>query len=466
MAGLLDFLTGGSKDPAVAAFLSADRGLLNRLGAYMAAKEAAPIMEQRRQILREAYSPGQAEQAQISVAPSQSPVEQALKAASSPRPSMGLLPTAGAPTMARPADASPLVLAAAQNAPKEATPVDTGFLPNVERKVTQSAKPAAFDVDTAVARLRSIGDIETADALLNGEYKQALAGSKAAGKGEKWYGNRQLVKGSDGKMYHQILSDAGNAKLVPIDGDLAGELKQMDLDGQKVWVNSYTGQPVRSFNVSPTAYQNWQMDDNAQAGQAYAVEGAKVSGRLGAEKQADYAEKGDKASDALTELDALTGALGKLSSPLYTKYQNVAGFLGGGDPEYQAALGEVDRASGRMLAYVERLPGAATDGDRDIFMASAGVLRNPNLPVAQRIAAAESAKASFRRLVEKYGRGAPAPVAASAPVSPPVAAPPAPRPAAKPAASSPVTVRTPDGKVFTFPDQKAANNFKLKAGIR
>ena len=458
MAGIFDLF--GKDDPAreqaMTAFLADGGGLLSRLAAYRQAKASAPIVAERQRILREALTPGQAEEAQISVSPGQDPVEQALRSASQPSRTAGLLPTAGAPTFARPADAPPLVLASAGN--PASAPADTGFMPRVDRKVTREARPASFDVDTAVARLRSIGDIETADSLLNGEYKQALAGARAAGKGEKWYANRQLVRGSDGKMYHQILSDAGNAKLVPIDGDLAGELKQMDVGGQKMWVNPYTGQPVRGFAVTPTAYQNWQMDDGAQAGQALAVESAKVTGRIGAEKSADYAEKGDKASDALAELDSLTGALGKLSSPLYTKYQNVAGFVGAGDEDYQRALGEVDRASGRMLAYVERLPGAATDGDRDIFMASAGVLRNPNLPIPQRIAAAEAAKASFRRLVEKYGRGA-------APYTPVPTVPRPTRPAA-PQPASTIQVRAPNGKVYTFPDKKSADNFKLKAGIR
>lgn len=418
MTGLLDLLTGGSTNPATAAFLSADRGLLNRLGAYMQAKQAAPVMAQRKQILQEAYTPAQDERTEYGFEAPQAPPND-------------------------PAD-----------------PLGNGFgsalglrAPEQLRTTKIEARPAAYDVDTAVARLRSIGDLDTADTLLNGEYKQAMAGSRTAGKGEKWYANRQLVKGSDGKMYNQIQSDQGNAKLVPVDGDLSGELKQMDLGGRKSWVNAYTGQPVSGFDVSPTAYQSWQMDDDAQAGQAMAVESSKVTGRLGAEKAADYSDKGDKASEAIAELDSLTGALGKLSSPAYTKYQNVAGFFGGGDADYQAALGEVDRASGRMLAYVERLPGAATDADRDIFMASAGVLRNPNLSIAQRIAAADAAKASFQRLVQKYGNGAPVI---------------APRPAAAPkaAAGGSVTVRAPNGKVYIFPDQKAANNFKLKAGIR
>jgi hypothetical protein len=131
----------------------------------------------------------------------------------------------------------------------------------------------------------------------------------------------------------------------------------------------------------------------------------KSKGEAKAERDIEVAAKVRSAEDAISELVPLRQALSKLPSPAALKVESAKAFFGMENPRIQAALGDVQRISGRMLEYVNRLPGAATDADREIFMASAGVLADPNTPASRKIAAADSAIQSYQRLIQKYGKG-------------------------------------------------------------
>ena len=131
----------------------------------------------------------------------------------------------------------------------------------------------------------------------------------------------------------------------------------------------------------------------------------KAKGEAKAERDIEVAAKVRSAEDAISELVPLKQALAKLPSPAALKIEGAKAFFGMENPKIQAALGDVQRISGRMLEYVNRLPGAATDKDREVFMASAGVLNDPNTPASRKIAAADSAIQSYRRLIQKYGKG-------------------------------------------------------------
>lgn len=341
MAGLFGFLGGSSDDPvkrqAMTAALSSPGGLWAKLGAYRAAIDNAPAMEEASQILREAYSPAQKATSDFVTAPAY--------------------------------------------------------------RISEG-RDASFDFDTAQKRFLGSGNIGMAEKLMELQQTQrkALGGDRQLGLQPVW------MRDKGGNLVPGQLSSSGGLEVAPVPPgySVAPRVNIEDFGGYRQGFDQF-GNPIGPvIGKTQTPDSRVSNDPEAQRRLAEArAEGAAVGG-----KTAEDAVKIEKAQDALAELNALTGALGKLSSPIFTKYQNVAGFFGGGDPEYQTALGEVERASGRMLAYVERLPGAATDGDRDIFMASAGVLRNANLPIAQRIAAAEAAKESFRRLVNRYGQGA------------------------------------------------------------
>ena len=131
----------------------------------------------------------------------------------------------------------------------------------------------------------------------------------------------------------------------------------------------------------------------------------KAKGAAKAERDIEVAANVRSAEDAISELVPLRRALSKLPSPAALKVESAKAFFGMENPRIQAALGDVQRISGRMLEYINRLPGAATDADREIFMASAGVLGDPNTPASRKIAAADSAIQSYQRLIQKYGKG-------------------------------------------------------------
>jgi hypothetical protein len=116
----------------------------------------------------------------------------------------------------------------------------------------------------------------------------------------------------------------------------------------------------------------------------------------------DAVRRMQQAGDAATELMSLEQALMQLpEAPILLKLENAKAYFGQGDPKLQQALGNIARISGKMLAYVERLPGAATDKDREDFKGSAGVMSDETKPTSQRLAAARSARASFERILEK-----------------------------------------------------------------
>jgi len=124
-----------------------------------------------------------------------------------------------------------------------------------------------------------------------------------------------------------------------------------------------------------------------------------------AERDIEVAAKVRSAEDAISELVPLKQALAKLPSPAALGIEGFKAFFGAENTKVQAALGDIQRIAGRMLEYVNRLPGAATDADREIFLASAGVLNDPNTPASRKIAAADSAIQSYQRLIQKYGKG-------------------------------------------------------------
>lgn len=138
---------------------------------------------------------------------------------------------------------------------------------------------------------------------------------------------------------------------------------------------------------------------------AAAIERAKAD----VEKDVGIEMKVDKAEDAIAELQGMESDLKMLPSPVGMAVEDIKAYWGAGNPETQAVIGRIKRRSGAMLKYVDRLPGAATDADREIFMASSGILgsTDPKVTPQQKIAAVQDAIAAYRRLIAKYGNKAP-----------------------------------------------------------
>jgi hypothetical protein len=281
----------------------------------------------------------------------------------------------------------------------------------------QEAKPAQFDRQGAINRLYSIADLEGASALVSDDYRESLGNRASGGAAEKWYGNYKLVKGSDGKAYKHVTSSAGGSKLIPLDGDPMSELKLMDLDGKKVWANSYTGEPVREFDVIPTDYQQWQMDDNAQAGQEERV---REAGARGAERGKQQAGKEADATNAGSQIAAIDRIMvladqGYYSGTLDDRTRMVladAFGIGADDPRY-ANTGSIHTLAANLLPQAKpSAMGGVSNSEWDMIRE---IISDPKKGSPQRYKAAlnayksllegriAAAEGGFKNAIKGYG---------------------------------------------------------------
>lgn len=260
----------------------------------------------------------------------------------------------------------------------------------------QPAQPASFDAAGATNYLASRGDANALDALM----KMQAGGNEPEAFGSViWKGSQPFQLTKSGKLI-----SLGDGFDVPT--------RTVDTGGQIV-VMPTKGEPVAMARLNKgidptTAYSQTKQDQRLERGAELDVEvaAAKKRAEAAVDREKDVAEQLRGADEAIADLTTLEGALSRLPSPAALKIESAKGFFGRGDPAVQEALGQASVISGRMLKYVERLPGAATDKDRETFMASAGVLSNDSLPVQQRIAAARTAKEAYQRLLNKYGKPA------------------------------------------------------------
>lgn len=259
----------------------------------------------------------------------------------------------------------------------------------------------------------SLADEPYSDAAM-ARMKGLIYGAKALSSGDasKYSKTLQVARDAAGNLVYVQPSETGGAQV--IEGLTPAEtLMSVGTGGGTQLVGSKTGKTERIIEKGLSAAEAAELDPEAQARVERAKAVAREQGKAEAEKGTEISEKVLKAQDAIDELGRMKTALAKLPSPARLKLEAGKAWIGFEDKDIQSALGEVNRISGRMLEYVNRLPGAATDKDRDVFMASAGVVNNENSSPTQRIAAANSAIESYQRLLNRYGK--PSSGSASAP---------------------------------------------------
>lgn len=278
-----------------------------------------------------------------------------------------------------------------------------------------SAKPKGFDLAGATQYALSQGAFEEAKPLM-----ELAKLSKANDK----YGNTLMPAYDKATGELVFIQPGGESGARPISGYMPTEsLMQIGQGDRQVLVGSKTGKEARSYDVrvDPTAvYTQGQQGQRQERGavldvgveaekerirlqNAAELERRKALGANTAAREEKITESVVNAENALATLAPLKSAISKLKSPAGMKIEEVKAWFGAGNPEIQRAMGTIQQISGAMLKYVERLPGAATDADREIFMASAGVLNNQNASPQRKMAAADAAIASYERLVRKYG---------------------------------------------------------------
>lgn len=361
MAGLLDLLTGGGKDPAVAAFLSADRGLLNRLGAYAQAKQAAPILEQRRQILQEAYTPAQAERVQN----------------------------------------SPLRLP---------SPGDESGIPALIDRVT-AAKPASFDLETAQRRLISMGDIGTAKELADFQEAQ-----RKALKG----GNRQLglqpvwMRDQSGNLVPGQLSSEGGLEVAPLPEGFsaAPRVNMEDFGGFRQGYDQF-GRPIGPI-VGKTQSPDSIVSNDPEAQRRIAE--ARAEGSAIGQGRGESVVKSDKkVANAGDILEVLAEAEPLIQRSTGSGIGKVVDVVAGGfgvSTEGAEAGDQLTILGNKLTMMVPRFEGPQSNIDVKSYEKAAGDLANTAIPVPRRLAALQI----IRRLNEKYAQS-PDPTAPNKPAN-------------------------------------------------
>lgn len=242
--------------------------------------------------------------------------------------------------------------------------------------------------------------------LRNGQIEQAGALGKLSGIGSEGPSAFASILWKDGQPY-QLTNTPG--VLAPLGAGFDAPTQVINLDDRAIVAPKQGGgAPIATYKKGVSAesqYVQGSQDRRQERGAQLEVQvtGDKKRIEAAVDREGNVAEQLRDADSAIADLNTLDGALSGLPSPAELKIEALKGFVGRADPKIQESLGVAKFVSGRMLKYVEKLPGAATDKDREVFMASAGVLTNEELPVAQRIAAARAAKDAYQRLVNKYG---------------------------------------------------------------
>lgn len=402
MAGILGWLAGGESDPvkrqAMTTALSSPGGLWAKLGAYRAAIDNAPAMEEASQILRDAYTP-------------------------------------------------------AQKATRD-------FVTAPAFRVAED-RDASFDFDAAQKRFLGSGNIGMAEKLMELQQTQR----KAGGSGIDWTGTLKDALDEQGNPVLLGMTNRGPEVIKGFrpkdEAPKAPTTRTVEHNGVKV-TEEWDGTkfvPIAKSAANPTP-QSIIYDAN---GSAFFVDPRNPSAPPRPILMADGKpiEKPAAAGKAPTEgertsagylsrMEAAEQRLGGLN-PLGTKGDRVASsFAPGSDSIMKNWLmsneGQLyqQAAMDWIRAKLRKESGAAIGQDeaeqeyRTYFpMPGDGPDK-----IRQKAAARKEAMKALQ-----FSAGS------------------AYRPNGA-AAGGLITVRAPNGKVYTFPDKKSADNFKLKAGIR
>ncbi len=156
--------------------------------------------------------------------------------------------------------------------------------------------------------------------------------------------------------------------------------------------------------------------ESFKAGQApstaAAVAEAETKAKAGATRDVEREQEAEGAIVAEGILESISTDLAKLPSPAALKIEGAKAFFGFDNQEIQTALGNIATNNGLLIEYVKKLPGASTDREFPVFMASAGIAIDESKPAAQRIASARAAQKYFqgiqRRQEERMRKRQPA----------------------------------------------------------
>lgn len=174
-------------------------------------------------------------------------------------------------------------------------------------------------------------------------------------------------------------------------GDVRMRANQLDTDAN----------PVAPLDMGATQQDIQQTLSTQKASKEREVTKQKEVGKQEGEK---FVQGTMNAPTALKLMADMDNALQDQPESAFGRgMQSGLGFFGYGDQRQQAGMSVADTAGAQLMAYAEKLPGPASDADRQDFKASVGILASSVATREQKRAALAQAKKSFERLVQKYG---------------------------------------------------------------
>lgn len=245
-----------------------------------------------------------------------------------------------------------------------AAPVDHASLPSA----TPIVKPASFNREGAIDRLYGAGDIEGGNALVDGQYKQAMGARAAGGGTEKWSKTGRIIRDpKTGEMFSQVQSDFGNSKLIPLDGELVGQNQVIKAGGKSYIKDAYTGETREVIDSTMTPGEAADNDPVLQAELTSAKTAAREKAESGAKADLAAEKAGPVIDKTISIVDELlihpgrkwgTGATSIWASsvpgtPAYdfkVKLEQLAGQTFLSEVEKMRGLGTLTETEGKKLS--------------------------------------------------------------------------------------------------------------------
>jgi hypothetical protein len=85
-------------------------------------------------------------------------------------------------------------------------------------------------------------------------------------------------------------------------------------------------------------------------------------------------------------------------------FETVMGAVGAGNEGEQNAMADAENLGASIVTYAQKQPGPSSDKDVQNYMTQVGILGSKLATRDQRMSAAKSAKESYLRVVQKYGK--------------------------------------------------------------
>jgi hypothetical protein len=192
-------------------------------------------------------------------------------------------------------------------------------------------------------------------------------------------------------MFAPFFEDGTSGAPVPL--DVAEKLQEINQGGSTALVNPFTGTPVQTFNRTMTpgeAASNVVARGNLDiARERLGMDRQNATVAAGKLEKEQVQRKLD-ANDVLSILDEAETLIPKSTSSYIGAGYDMAARAFGGAPEGANVAAQLKVLQGTLVSKMPKMTGPQSDKDVQLYREMAGQIGDPTLPVATRLAAAET----------------------------------------------------------------------------